>query len=252
MTLPPETFSGISLSGTCRVLVGSACGVSFNRILFVIIGIVDALHEHFPVVDLVGESRFQQGFQIGTVDDAFTHGFEVSVFVDSTPINTLGQRGFQHQIQPDAGAATVALHEGVRHIHFNIFVDDLIKGGLRHILNVGQNGVEIKGIGKREAAFTDMKPNAVRALCDKLKAEHSDTVALFAAVSEGKLNFAAACGPDAVKAGAHAGNLCKQVSLICGGNGGGRPDSAMSGGKDLSKVKEALAEAENILASMLK
>ena len=102
------------------------------------------------------------------------------------------------------------------------------------------------------AAELDMKPNAVRALCDKIKAEHSDCVALFAAVSEGKLNFAAACGPDAVKAGAHAGNLCKQVSLICGGNGGGRPDSAMSGGKDLSKVKEALAEAENILSGMLK
>ena len=97
-----------------------------------------------------------------------------------------------------------------------------------------------------------MKPNAARALCDKIKAEHPDCVALFAAVSEGKLNFAAACGPDAVKAGAHAGNLCKQVSVICGGNGGGRPDSAMSGGKDLSKIKEALAEAENILAGMIK
>ncbi|MBE6640889.1 MAG: alanine--tRNA ligase [Ruminococcaceae bacterium] len=102
------------------------------------------------------------------------------------------------------------------------------------------------------AAELDMKPNAARALCDKIKAEHPDCVALFAAVSEGKLNFAAACGPDAVKAGAHAGNLCKQVSVICGGNGGGRPDSAMSGGKDLSKIKEALAEAENILAGMLK
>ena len=44
----------------------------------------------------------------------------------------------------------------MRHIHFNVFVDDLIKGGLRHILNVWQNGVKIKGIGKREAALTDV------------------------------------------------------------------------------------------------
>jgi len=102
------------------------------------------------------------------------------------------------------------------------------------------------------AAEVDMKPNAARALCDKVKAEYPDCVALFAAVSDGKLNFAAACGPDAVKAGAHAGNLCKEVSVICGGNGGGRPDSAMSGGKDLSKVKDALAAAENILSAMLK
>jgi len=101
-------------------------------------------------------------------------------------------------------------------------------------------------------AELDMKPNAARALCDKIKAEQPDTVALFAAVSDGKLNFAASCGPDAVKAGANAGNLCKQVSIICGGNGGGRPDSAMSGGKDLSKIGEALSAAEGILAGMLK
>ena len=72
-----------------------------------------------------------------------------------------------------------------------------------------------------------------------------------AVVSDGKLNFAACCGANAVKAGANAGTLCKQVSAICGGNGGGRPDSAMSGGKDLSKIDEALSAAESILASML-
>ena len=101
------------------------------------------------------------------------------------------------------------------------------------------------------AAKLDENPNAARALCDKIKAEQPDTVALFAVVSDGKLNFAACCGANAVKAGANAGTLCKQVSAICGGNGGGRPDSAMSGGKDLSKIDEALSAAESILASML-
>ena len=71
-------------------------------------------------------------------------------------------------------------------------------------------------------------------------------------LSRQKGNILVVSGPDAVKAGAHAGNLCKQVSVICGGNGGGRPDSAMSGGKDLDKIKEALAAAESILAGMLK
>jgi alanyl-tRNA synthetase len=69
-------------------------------------------------------------------------------------------------------------------------------------------------------------------------------------VFDGKLNFVAAAGQDAVKAGAHAGNILKEISAICGGKGGGRPDSAMSGGRDIDKIDEALAKAEEILASL--
>ncbi|MBQ7171560.1 MAG: alanine--tRNA ligase [Clostridia bacterium] len=102
------------------------------------------------------------------------------------------------------------------------------------------------------AAKLEMKPESARLLCDKIKAEQPDTVALFAAVNDGKLNFAAACGPDAVKHGANAGALCKAAAVLCGGNGGGRPDSAMAGGKDLSRIDEALAAAEQTLAGMVK
>jgi alanyl-tRNA synthetase len=62
----------------------------------------------------------------------------------------------------------------------------------------------------------------------------------------------ASCGKEAVKKGAHAGNLLKKLSAICGGGGGGRPDSAMSGGKLPEKVDEALAAAESVLLEMLK
>ena len=93
-----------------------------------------------------------------------------------------------------------------------------------------------------------MRPDAARGLCDTVKAKHSDAVAVFAAVSDGKLNFVAAAGSDAVKAGAHAGNILREISAICGGKGGGRPDSAMSGGRDLDKIDEALARVEAILA----
>ena len=98
----------------------------------------------------------------------------------------------------------------------------------------------------------DDNPNAARALTDKVKAEMADAVCLVAAVNGGKLNFACGCGKDAVAKGAHAGMLCKAVSTICGGNGGGRPDSAMSGAKDIAKVDEALKAAETILADMIK
>ena len=107
----------------------------------------------------------------------------------------------------------------------------------------------IKTVGKFKllVAKVDAKPDAARGLCDAVKAKFSDGVAVFAAVYDGKLNFAASAGPDAVKAGAHAGNILREISAICGGKGGGRPDSAMSGGRDLDKIDEALARVEEIL-----
>ena len=96
-------------------------------------------------------------------------------------------------------------------------------------------------------ARLDAKPDAARTLCDDIKARYPDMVAVFAAVSDGKLNFVAVCGADAVKAGAHAGNILKVISVIAGGKGGGRPDSAMSGGRDLDKIDEALAAVADLL-----
>ena len=110
--------------------------------------------------------------------------------------------------------------------------------------------VKTVGTFKLLTARVDARPDAARGLCDSVKAKFSDAVAVFAAVSDGKLNFVASAGPDAVKAGAHAGNILREISAICGGKGGGRPDSAMSGGRDLDKVDEALARVEAILAAL--
>ncbi len=97
------------------------------------------------------------------------------------------------------------------------------------------------------ARLDDVRPDAARNLCDTFKAKHSDGVVVFAIVTDGKLNFVAAAGADAVKAGAHAGKILSDISVICGGKGGGRPDSAMSGGKDIGKIKDALARVEELL-----
>ena len=97
------------------------------------------------------------------------------------------------------------------------------------------------------ARLDDVRPDAARGLSDTFKAKYSDGVVVFAVVSDGKLNFVAAAGSDAVKAGAHAGKILGEISAICGGKGGGRPDSAMSGGKDIDKVSDALAAVEAIL-----
>ena len=97
-----------------------------------------------------------------------------------------------------------------------------------------------------------MEIDAARSLSDKIKAENSDMVAVLAVKSGDKLNFIAVAGKDAVAAGAHAGKLVGAVSAIAGGKGGGRPDSAMAGGRDLDKANEAVAFAAEALAGMLK
>ena len=110
----------------------------------------------------------------------------------------------------------------------------------------------IKQVGKVKllAAKVEMRPDQVRGLCDSVKDKYADAVAVFAAVSDGKLNFAVAAGPEAVKAGAHAGNILREVAAICGGKGGGRPDSAMGGGRDIDRIPEALLKAEEILSAI--
>ena len=94
--------------------------------------------------------------------------------------------------------------------------------------------------------------DTARTLTDEIKASEDNAVTVIAVINDGKLNFVASCGKDAVKRGAHAGNLLKQVSAICGGGGGGRPDSAQSGGRFIEKVDEALEKAEDILSEMIK
>ena len=97
-----------------------------------------------------------------------------------------------------------------------------------------------------------MEIDAARSLSDKIKAENSDMVAVLAVKSGDKLNFIAVAGKDAVAAGAHAGKLVGAVAAVTGGKGGGRPDNAMAGGRDTSKVAEALDSAKAALEGMLK
>ena len=60
------------------------------------------------------------------------------------------------------------------------------------------------------------------------------------------------CGKEAVARGVKAGDLVKTVSAVCGGKGGGKPDSAMGGGTDLLKVDDALAAVDDFVAEKLK
>ena len=102
------------------------------------------------------------------------------------------------------------------------------------------------------ADMGNMQADAARFLADEIKARYDDVVAVLAIAPEGKLNFLAVAGKDAVAKGAHAGKLVGAVAAVTGGKGGGRPDNAMAGGRDTDKIAEALAAANDTLTGMLK
>ena len=114
------------------------------------------------------------------------------------------------------------------------------------------SSVSVGELSLVSARLDDMQVDAARTLADDIKAKDQSTVAVFALVNGDKLNFIAVAGKAAVAAGAHAGKLVGAVAAISGGKGGGRPDSAMAGGQDKSKIDEALSAAADILKSQLK
>ncbi|WP_410772555.1 alanine--tRNA ligase [Fontibacillus sp. BL9] len=91
--------------------------------------------------------------------------------------------------------------------------------------------------------------DALRGLADELKVKLPDTVLVLGAAMDDKVNFVVVVPQDEVKRGLHAGKLVKEVAAVCGGGGGGRPDMAQAGGKDVSKLDAALKLPEQWIAS---
>ena len=92
----------------------------------------------------------------------------------------------------------------------------------------------------------------LRQMGDVLRDKDASVVAVLASAAAEKVTFLAVCGKDAVKSGVKAGEIVKFVCNVCGGNGGGKPDSAMGGGKDASKMDEALAGVAGFVATKVK
>lgn len=113
---------------------------------------------------------------------------------------------------------------------------------------------QVGGVRLITAEVEVSNPGELRSMCDTARDNGADIVAVFAGVNKekGTLNFACACGADAIKLGAHADNIVRETAKIAGGSGGGKPDSAMAGAKDASKADEALAAVDSIVSAMLK
>ncbi len=108
-------------------------------------------------------------------------------------------------------------------------------GGL-HVLTASRNG---------------MDANALRKMGDFLRDKDPKVVAVLASASGEKITFLAVCGKEAVEKGVKAGDLVKNVCAVCGGKGGGKPDSAMGGGTDMLKLDDALASVDDFVAAKL-
>ncbi|MGN0573360.1 MAG: alanine--tRNA ligase [Acutalibacteraceae bacterium] len=119
--------------------------------------------------------------------------------------------------------------------------------------DIMSDAVEIGGVKLVVLTVEGVNPGELRAMGDKVK-ETENAVAVICGIGADKTgaNFACACGKQAVALGAHAGNIAKAVSKLAGGSGGGRPDSAMAGTKDISGVKAAMDSVADIVKDMLK
>ena len=116
---------------------------------------------------------------------------------------------------------------------------ELAKGQLNALIEGAQT---VGGLRVMVQKVDCSDPGELRSMCDQLKGYGDDVVAVLGSAIEekGTVSFAVVCGKDALAKGAHAGNLVREIAAIAGGKGGGRPDSAMAGGKDIAKLNEAL------------
>ncbi len=105
---------------------------------------------------------------------------------------------------------------------------------------------EINGISVVTKKFNGYNIDELKMISDTLKAETCNLVLIFATINEDKVNFLVSITDDIVSKGYHAGKIIKEVAKVCGGGGGGKADMAQAGGKDATKVDEALKLAEEI------
>ena len=113
---------------------------------------------------------------------------------------------------------------------------EMVSVGEFHIIATAVEGVDMNGL---------------RDLGDQLKAKVSEGIVVIASANDGKVNLIAMATDGAVKKGAHAGNLIKEIAPLVGGGGGGRPNMAQAGGKNPAGIQDAIAKAKEAAKNQL-
>ena len=118
--------------------------------------------------------------------------------------------------------------------------------------DVTSDVTEVNGVKVLAKAVEGVDMNGLRDLGDSLKEKLGEGVIVLAAANSGKVNLLAMATDETMNKGAHAGNLIKAIAAVVGGGGGGRPNMAQAGGKDATKIPEALAKAIEVVKEQLK
>jgi alanyl-tRNA synthetase len=111
--------------------------------------------------------------------------------------------------------------------------------------------VEVNGMKVLATKVDGVDMNGLRELGDQLKEKIGEGIVVIASNMDGKVNLMATATDAAMKAGAHAGNLIKEIAKLVGGGGGGRPNMAQAGGKDPAGIDAAIAKAKEVAAAQL-
>ncbi len=126
--------------------------------------------------------------------------------------------------------------------------EKMATGAVDEIINSKE---EINGVSVICKEVKDIDPNSLKTMGDDIKNRLANSVLVLICKNGEKVNLLAMATDDAVKAGVHCGNIIKQAATVCGGGGGGSPNMAQDGGKDASKIKEALIKAKEVIVSQL-
>ncbi|WP_027218197.1 alanine--tRNA ligase [Butyrivibrio fibrisolvens] len=117
--------------------------------------------------------------------------------------------------------------------------------------NAADDAVDVKGVKFVAKSLKDVDMNSLRELGDSLKENLGDCVVVLMSDNDGKVSIMTMASDSAVKKGAHAGNLVKEIAPMVGGGGGGRPNMAQAGGKNPAGIEDALKKAAEVLAGQI-
>ncbi len=120
--------------------------------------------------------------------------------------------------------------------------------------SLSSSAKDVAGIKLIATVVDDMSADDLRSMCEALRDTSDDAVIVIGNKNKekGNINFACGCAKGAIAKGMNAGSIVREVARLAGGSGGGRPDFAMAGGKDISKADEAIAAVESIVSAMAK
>ena len=111
--------------------------------------------------------------------------------------------------------------------------------------------IEVKGVKVVTARFDQLDMEALRNTGDTIRNKMGSGVVVLATGFEGRVGLVVMATKDVVSKGIHSGNILKEAAKVTGGGGGGRPDMAQAGGKDISKIDEALKEAVKVIEAQI-